>query len=241
LKAALNLLIELQETDNELDAIEALKGDLPQRVKKLKMELQEARDHFNKIKIDLEETKKARLHWEGKVKALQDKLTKYQNQLYEVKTNKEYDAITLEIDGTKEKIDEGETKVLESIESEEQFDADLKELESKIEFLEGELRNRKIELEKKIKVTEAESNILEKRRQELIENINRPLLYQYERIRKVKGTTAIVTVNKYACSGCFSAIPPQKVLEIKRMDHLIFCESCGRILVHKNENVTVAS
>lgn len=233
--------MELQEIDNELQAIEALKGDLPQQVNALKKELAETKANFNKLKNELEEAKRSRLHWEVEIKALQDQLKKYQNQLYEVKTNKEYDAITMEIDDTKEKIDEAETKVLEFIESEEQFDKEIKNLESQIEFLGDDLQRKEKELEQKIQTTETESIILEKKRQELIANIKKPLLYQYERIRKVKGNTAIVNINKYACGGCFSAIPPQKVLEIKTMEHLMFCESCGRILVYKNESLAIAS
>ncbi len=240
MKEALYRLMELQEIDNELQAIEALKGDLPQQVNALRDQLQGMKADFNRLKNELDEMKKSRLHWEGEIEVLRDKLKKYQNQLYQVKTNKEYDAITIEIDDTKEKMDEAETKVLEFIESEEHHTNEIKNLESKIEFLEGDLQKKEKELAKKIRSTEAESSILEKKREELVRNIKKPLLYHYERIRKVKGT-ALVNINKYACGGCFSAIPPQKVMEIRTMQQLIFCESCGRILVAKNENVPVAS
>ncbi|MFQ5866157.1 MAG: zinc ribbon domain-containing protein [bacterium] len=240
MKAALILLMELQDVDNELQVIEALKGDLPQQVNALKKELEQTKANIDNLKRELGEAKKSRLHWEGEVKVLQQKLKKYQNQLYEVKTNKEYDAITTEIDDTIERIDEAETKVLEFLESEEQFDKEIGNLESQIEFLGEDLQRKEKELEAKIQKTETESSILEKKRQELIKNIKKPLLYQYERIRRVKGNTAIVNINKYACGGCFSAIPPQKAMEIRTMEHLIFCESCGRILVCKNENVAVA-
>lgn len=233
--------MELHEIDNELSELEALKGDLPQQVNRLRKELQDTTVNLANLKKAWEELKRSKLHWEGEIKVQEDKLKKYQDQLFAVKTNKEYDAITLEIDSTNEKIDEAETKVLEFIESEEQFTKDVINLESQIGILEEELQNKERELEKKIKASENESNLLETKRQELISHIRKPILYQYQRIRKVKGYTAIVSINKYTCGGCFATIPPQKVLEIRTMEQLIFCESCGRILVYKNDQVGVSS
>ena len=53
----------------------------------------------------------------------------------------------------------------------------------------------------------------------------------YERIRVAKKGMAVAYCNGGVCSGCFSFIPPQKVVEIRNMKRLYHCESCGRILV----------
>lgn len=241
MKAALYNLIELQEVDNELQALEDLKGDLPQQVEGLRKELEAYQSNLNKLKSDLEKAKKSRLHWEVEVKVQQDKLKKYQDQLFAVKTNKEYDAITVEIDSTKEKIDEGETKILEFIESEEKLTEEVRNIQGHIRVLKENLKDKEKELEVKIRDTESDSQILEKRRKALIEKIRKPLLYQYERIRKAKGELTVVGVNKYACEGCYAAIPPQKVLEIRSMEQLILCESCGRILVNKSYHDAVTT
>ncbi|MFQ5772654.1 MAG: zinc ribbon domain-containing protein, partial [bacterium] len=118
---------------------------------------------------------------------------------------------------------------------------ELENLSSRIEILDENRHKKEQELTEKIKITEHEHQSYEKRRQDLISHIKKPILYQYERIRRVKGKTAVVEINKYACGGCFATIPPQKKVEIRHMDQLILCESCGRILVSKNENEVVTT
>jgi predicted nucleic acid-binding Zn-ribbon protein len=57
------------------------------------------------------------------------------------------------------------------------------------------------------------------------------LFKQYERIAKAKEGIAVAPIKKSSCGGCFSAIPPQKIVEIRELNRLFTCEYCGRILV----------
>lgn len=237
----LNRLIELQDVDDELKAIESMKGDLPQQVDVLKRELLEAETNLNNLKKELETSKRTKLHLEGEVKVQEERLKKYQNQLYAVKSNKEYDAITLETDTTKEKIDDIETKILESIESEDNLTKDVEDLEEHIKTLQENLIDKEKKLNVKIQETDSVSQILKQKRNELIGHIRKPVLYQYERIRKGKNGWAVVEINRYSCGGCFTTIPAQKALEIRSMNQLILCESCGRILVSKSQEQAVTS
>ncbi|MFQ5772069.1 MAG: zinc ribbon domain-containing protein, partial [bacterium] len=113
MKNILYNLIALQEVDNELQALEDLKGNLPQQVKELQEEVTVLKSKFEKQKNDLEEMRRTKLHWERELTDLQNKLKKYQDQLYSVTTNRQYDAITVEIDDIKEKISEAETKIID--------------------------------------------------------------------------------------------------------------------------------
>ena len=240
MKQNLQYLIELQKVDNELQALRELLGDLPQTVEKLQAELEALRQEHAARKSELEELIRTRATLEGDVEVFKDKLKKYQDQLYAVTTNREYDAITVEIDEMKTRIDESETRLLELIEQEEKLGATLQDLEAQIESYETDLQKKREELEEKTRATEDEYRVWENKREELASRLSKPVLYQYERIRKVRRDTAVVPVNKYACSGCYSAIPPQKVMEIRNMDQLIMCESCGRILIYENQDVAVA-
>ncbi|MBI5868870.1 MAG: bifunctional (p)ppGpp synthetase/guanosine-3',5'-bis(diphosphate) 3'-pyrophosphohydrolase, partial [candidate division Zixibacteria bacterium] len=62
-----------------------------------------------------------------------------------------------------------------------------------------------------------------------------PLVAIYERVRKGKGSGAVVAVKNKACSGCFKTLPPQLVQEIRRAERIITCDSCGRILIWSEE------
>jgi len=241
LKTTLNSLMQLQSVDNKLQALEALKGDLPQQIQKLNDELQSLKDRHEAEKNSLAATKKSKLHWEGELKVIEEKLNKYQEQLYAVTTNKEYDAITIEIDTAKEKKEESEDNILELIEEEETRTEEEKNLAAQVETWQENLIEKEKELQEKIQATEKESLSYEDRRKELSSSVQRNVLYQYERIRKGLGNTAVAEVRNYACDGCFGTIPPQRVVEIKMMNQLILCESCGRILVHKSENELVTN
>lgn len=241
MKNNLLVLIELQKVDNQLQALEELRGDLPQRVRELQDELKSLVLSSESQKKELEETKRLRLHLDGELKVLQDKLNKYRDQLYAVKSNREYDAITVEIETVEKKMDEVETRILEFIEKEEGLVAAHKNLEERIAQLNETLVAKEKELQEKITQTEAEYQEWQNQRHELLKQVRRPILATYERIRKVRGRNTVVELNKSACAGCYSAIPPQKAMEIRNMDQLILCESCGRILVYLNEHELAAT
>ena len=53
-----------------------------------------------------------------------------------------------------------------------------------------------------------------------------------KRIRsKVHNGLAVVSVERNACGGCYSQIPPQRQLDIKMHKKVIVCEHCGRIMI----------
>ena len=236
MKATLHTLMQLQTVDNKLQALEELKGDLPFQVGELRSKLSQGESLFSEKQTMLEQIRKDKVMAEGELESLKSKLKKYQEQLYAVTTNREYDAITLEIDTIKEQSSDTETKILEFMQSEELLQQETDNLQDEIASLKENLQIKEIELQKKISETEAESEKYVHKRQELSKEVKQPILYQYERIRRGIGGTAVAIVSNYACTGCWATIPPQKVSEIRLMDQFILCESCGRILVYNSSS-----
>ena len=72
---------------------------------------------------------------------------------------------------------------------------------------------------------------LEKVRDDIAGRLSRDVRNRYERISRGKAGLAVVSIKKGACGGCFTALPPQRINEVKRNDRLITCEHCGRVLV----------
>ena len=60
-------------------------------------------------------------------------------------------------------------------------------------------------------------------------------LERYDRILASKGDAALARIVDGACSGCRIKLPPQLVIEVKRSDRIIECQSCGRILFWRRE------
>ena len=99
-----------------------------------------------------------------------------------------------------------------------------------------ELNESKEDLQAKINESSEEENILMQEKNIVEQSLSKRNLSTYSRIRGAKNGIAVAYCNGGICSGCFSFIPPQKVVEIKNMKNIFTCESCGRILVW-NQNV----
>ncbi len=231
LKDVLKNLKLLQLVDTQLRELESTRGDLPQRVEQLKQELDVAEKLCDDNEKQFQDTQKERALLEVEIKSLQEKKSKYQDQLYQVKNNREYDAITFEIEAIKNTISDNESKIIELLDKEEKLSKAIEESKESFEKIKGSFEENHSQLKDRMAETEKEEASLHDQRGKIIRNVPPRILSTYDRTRKAKNGQGVVNVYKNACGGCFKALPPQKVLEIRQMDQMILCEVCGRILV----------
>lgn len=227
----LSTLYELQLIDNQLDELEELRGDLPAAVNELKAQIQTLEDQIEGKEFEKKSSIEKRKENDDEVDRLKTNLKKFKAQLYQVRNNKEYDALTKEIDHAEEAIKklEAETKALEDLI--EKLKIEIKELEPQIDKLKSELKEKEADLKQIIKSNEKEEIKLRDKREKVAAKIKKPDLNTYMRIRKALGGKAVATVIRSACSGCHNIIPPQRQIEIKSNKRIFSCESCGRILI----------
>ena len=237
MKKLVKQLVDLQKIDSKFDALQLQKGDLPMMIEEAESE----RESKSTRKKEMEETIKKgeadRRMFQMEIEAGNEKLKKYEEQLYKVQTNKEYDAISLEIDTKKMEIKELENKILQSLEEEEELKGQIRELQKDVKKLEEQLVDHRRELDEIVQQTRTEERRLTREREKILTEVDKRYQSQYEKIRKAKDGLAVVAVKKNSCGGCFSAIPPQKIVEIREMHRLFTCEYCGRILVWIDENL----
>ena len=225
-------LIELQEVDNRLDELMEERGDLPLIVEDLKAKLDEKMSYLEQLKNNLKESKVLIKTLEVDIEAAKGKIKKYEDQLYQVKTNKEYDAITVETESVKEQVNTFEDDLLDNTDKIEKYEVEITTLESEIEKLEGEYEENKIELESKMRSTSEEENMLTQERKIILDGFSSNIISTYEKVRKARDGKGVADIKNGVCGGCYSYIPPQKVVEIKKMKKIYTCEFCGRILVY---------
>ncbi len=235
MKKVVERLVKLQEIDTHFDDLQLQKGDLPMMIEETEQEYQEKVEKKKELEEKLAKGEADRRMFQSEIDAGKELLKKYEEQLYQVKTNKEYDAISLEIDTKTMEIKELENKILQSLEEEEEYQKTIAELESEITRLEEQLNEYKKELEEITQQTQAEEARLKAEREKVVAEIDERLLRQYERIRKAKDGLAVVPIRRNSCGGCYSTIPPQKIVEIRELNRLYTCEYCGRILVWLDE------
>lgn len=235
MKQTLEYLASLQEVDKKLFYLEFSRGDLPKTVSRLKSSIERVKQQIKDLKNEMESSEKESVSTENLVELAKDKLKKYQNQLYDVTSNKEYDAITQEIEIKKKEIEEGEVFVLEIIGASEKNQEILNGYEGENKQYKNELKVKEKELNTLLKSTEKKELELNHKREKLTVRLKEPLLKRYERILKAKSGVAIVPITRDACGGCFKSIPPQKIVEVEKLLQLIQCEICGRILIPENK------
>lgn len=231
MKKVVKQLVDLQEIDSRFDALQLQKGDLPMIIQEAEEDLESKLTDKKDNEESIKKGEADRRMFQLEIEASKAKLKQYEDQLYKVQTNKEYDAISLEIDTKKMEIKELENKILQSLEEEEEYKKNIEESGEEIKKLEDQLSEYKTELEEIIQHTKAEEAQLEKQREKILADMDKRYQRQYEKIRKAKGGLAVVPIKKNSCGGCFSAVPPQKIVEIREMNRLYTCEHCGRILV----------
>jgi len=231
LRDALQALIALQKIDCQLQKLEQSKGDLPQKLDAQALELQALEA---KLATKREECKKQKSHKSNsdeQVLGLREKLKKYRAQLYQVKNNREYDAITAEIESAEQSLEETEFAALESEEASHGLESEMNELSQEIDRMKGQSAELQLQLNELLAKTRDQEAALLEQRKHVLPRISKPLLNTYERIRGGRGGMAMAMLKDGACSECSSRIPPQRGLEIRMMDKLYWCETCGRILV----------
>ncbi len=227
-------LIELQEIDLKLDKVAEERGDLPAIVENLRVTLKKNENLLKEQQEKIIQLKVDTKTLDTELGSYKEQLKKYEGQLYQVKTNKEYDAIANETENVKKKIDEIEDKILEFAETTENLEKSNDEITTNINKLKTEHKEQKAELQEKINVSAEEENLLVHEREIVKKKLTAKQMSSYIRIREAKKGTAVAYCNHGICSGCYSFIPPQKVVEIRLMKRLYNCESCGRILVWDN-------
>jgi uncharacterized protein len=228
----LKALYELQTIHTKIDKIRQVRGELPMEVADLEDDVAGLETRIQKIKNELDDLEDDIVTRKNLIKDAQANIKKYETQLNEVKNNREYDAISKEIEIQGLDIQVSEKKIRE-------FGFEITTKTAIYEKALGDLEARKADLEaKKAELgtitaeTQKEENELSALADKATKGIDERLLIAYNRLRQnAKNGLAVVTIQRDSCSGCFNQIPPQRQSDIRQRKKVIVCEHCGRILV----------
>jgi len=228
----LKALYELQTIHTKIDRIRQVRGELPMEVADLEDDVAGLETRIQKIKAELDDLEDDIVTRKNLIKDAQANIKKYETQLNEVKNNREYDAISKEIEIQGLDIQVSEKKIREfgfDIATKTQvYEKALADLEAR----KSDLDAKKEELGTITSETQKEENELTALAEKATQNIEERLLIAYNRLRKnAKNGLAVVTIQRDSCSGCFNQIPPQRQSDIRQRKKIIVCEHCGRILV----------
>ena len=227
----LKILYRLQLLDDQLDELEELRGDLPNIVKELENKIKSLNDEIINKEKEQKESVEKRSRNEEEIEVHKENQKKFKTQLYQVRNNKEYDALTKEIDHTEGQITKLETENDTLADLSKKLTVQIEEIKPSLDELTSELKEKEADLKEIVKANEKEEAKLQSERKKIVDGVKKPDLSAYHRIRKAKKGTAVATIRRSAYSGCNNIVPSQRQLEIRKNNKLFFCEYCGRILV----------
>ncbi len=226
----LDSLIKLQQIDSKLDDILKIRGALPDEVRDLEDEIMGYQTRLDKHNNDIEDQHEQIANNKNAIVEANKLIKKYEEQQMNVRNNREYDAITKEIELQTLEIQICEKRI--------------KEAEAKIEAKKEEIgdtqavldeRNKDLDSKKKelIMITSEsmeEENKLKESREKAATKVEDRLLKSYNKIRdNARNGLAVVSITRSACGGCFALVPPQRQAEVRERKKIIVCEHCGRI------------
>jgi predicted nucleic acid-binding Zn-ribbon protein len=236
MKDSLYSLLELQEIDKEINTLERFKEEFPEEIGRLNGELEAARGRIEETEKHAGELESNRRLMESELDTINQDLKKHQDRLYEVKSNREYDALQVEIETLGARKDEHETGILRSMEDHDDLATKLKEDKDAFSDREKEILKRIKELTARLDSVEGDIQRWNRKRKGFEKKIDVSALSTYNRIRRmVKGGVAVVEIKKGSCGGCFRQLSPQLLLEARKINRVMRCENCGRITVWREE------
>ena len=236
-------LIELQAIDLRLNELRALLAGYPKRLAESEARVEAARKQLAAAKEALTNSLKDRKKYEMDVEQWKERVRKYKDQLYEVKTNEAYKALQNEIQTVEAEIAKAEDRLLERMVAGEEYERQVKAAERALKEVEAAAHadRQKLEGEQAAARKELEQNAAERER--AVANIPEDLLDHYQRIARKHNGVALAEVRDETCTLCRVRVRPHVYQELRReaSQEIFHCESCTRILYYSEQPVAQAS
>ena len=226
----LKALIRLQHVDSRIDQLEQMRGDLPEEIRDLEDEKTGLETRIANLKQEEKENEVNSRQAELSIKESEALIKKYEEQQLQVRNNREYDALTKEIEAQKQRIIDSKLQIENIAATKDTSIVAAEDAEQRLKELTELLKAKKEELSEVMSDTKQEQDELQTLRADAEEAVDQRYLRAYSRLRsRVRDGRALVPLVRGAASGY--AVPPQRQLEIRQRNRIVACEHTGRIIV----------
>jgi predicted nucleic acid-binding Zn-ribbon protein len=226
----LRALIRLQYIDSRIDQINKMQGDLPEEIRDLEDEKAGLETRIEKAKRDAQEGEVQKKKLKLDIAESEGLIRKYEEQQLQVRNNREYDALTKEIEAQRQRIQQSHDTIAELEGRDTSNEEAVAAAQERLSELDEVLAEKRKELEQVVSDTEAEQADYAKQRASAEGALDTRYLRAYERLRsRVRDGRAVVPIERGAAAGYM--VPPQRQLEVRQRDRIIVSEHDGRIIV----------
>ncbi|MCX6154636.1 MAG: C4-type zinc ribbon domain-containing protein [Candidatus Kapabacteria bacterium] len=230
MESQIHYLAALSYVDVRLDELKEEFGDLPSQLKEREKKVNQTQSLVKETEEILNDIRRFLSTSSISMREMKDKEDKLSKQQFMAKNNKEFDAIQKEIAFLKDEYAKLTEKGRSESMKQDNLVAILETQKNDLQEAEKNLTEKQSEFETLASDQNEEVKELFRIRKAIMENIGEEFMAAYHRVRKYH-TEAVARVKKNSCMGCFSAVPPQKIVEMRNnLDTIYACEHCGRII-----------
>jgi predicted nucleic acid-binding Zn-ribbon protein len=233
MKEVLQQLANLQYIDSRIDELKQLRGDLPEDIMDVETDIVRLEAKQAKLEQEDKDLSVELNQLELDITSSTEKAAKYEEQQLSVRNNREYDALTKEIEVQKQVVEKAHVRIEQAAKRKEMVAPEKAEIDAQLEEVQAKLAEMKTNLDSVMSSTEEEETMLLEKRDEVVKNIDQRYLRNYNRLRDgLTNGIAVVAMDRGAAFGM--TLPPQTQVEVRRMNKIIFDESSGRIVIDKS-------
>jgi len=224
-------LQKLQEYDLKILALKNRIDALPLGVAQLQGEAEEKKKKVEEKKKIIQNAELAQRKLELELREKEEQIKKFQLQLNEAKTNKEYTVFLQEIEEAKKENSLKESKILEMMGEQDTLRRDEEKEQILLKETNEKFSEKKKEAAAEMETLKSQLREEEDRRKVLAADIAEATLSLYEKVRKTKKNGLVIAqIKDGTCSGCFMKLPSTVVENVKKGKDFVLCENCSRIL-----------
>ena len=229
MRQKLKALAALQAVDVQiLDLAKSGEGH-PKRLAELEGQLGQARSAADAERARLDDNERQRDDLEERIKQEKDKVRKWEARLVEMRTTREYTALSREVDIAKKSNQNMQEEMLALMQTGEDIEKALIARREEFKAKEAAIATEMKDLRDKMAAIQKGVKELEEKRTVEAKNVDGSLLRKYDAIRAKRGV-ALVAVIQGTCQGCHINIPPQLYNTVVQLKSIETCPRCNRIL-----------
>jgi predicted nucleic acid-binding Zn-ribbon protein len=226
----LERLIRLQDIETRVAEARKRIADAPGEIAALDARLTASRDAVAAAREAATHNQTARRTLDRDLVAAQQRLSKYKEQLMEVKTNPEYHAMQHQISAASAEVGKVEEHIIANMLDADEVNARLKAAEAALETDENGLAKERAAIQADVTDRQRVLDESVDERRAVVPEISRSHLEMFERVLKARQGIAVAKAIDGHCSICHVRLRPQVYNTILRNEAIVQCDHCQRIL-----------
>ncbi|MFH1732933.1 MAG: C4-type zinc ribbon domain-containing protein [Planctomycetota bacterium] len=231
----LKALKQVAALDAKILELEAQQKNIPKVIEEKQKSLEAARGELKKKDTELKDLLAKNALKENELKAAEQAVIKFREQIAQAKSNKEFQALQHEILSKEADNTRLEDAVLIEMQKSDKKRGERDAIAAEIKKTEKGFADEDAALQKDLSEIGNTVQKLRKKREAVTRDVPRDILAKYQRLIQRRGHTAMVAVVDGTCQGCFMKLRPETMAQLRKGTDLVFCHSCARILYLEEE------